>query len=426
MKKIWEVILLVKHWADTSALLHQDILFDHQVKVAISSITLQELEHIKTSDKESEQVKFRAREIVRSIITSNQFEVIMTDNNKIDKMLKKYSYLSNINDHRILCAAELYAIEAGENIVFMTSDALQYLFALKMPHLEATYPLNSNEGTQVKEWSGWNDYHPNENQMALLYADPKVNTLKCKTNEFAKIYEGQELKDVLFWNGSEYRRLKYKDITNPYIDETIRPRNLEQKMAMQLLQDDNIHIKLLTSAWGGGKTLLSLSYALENIYNGKYAKLIFIRNNIIVADTNDIGYLPGDLRDKMSIWGAPLADHLGGQEFLDNLIDKDIIEIFPLSHIRGRSLHNAIVLCDECENMNDKQVTLLMSRIEDDSQLILCGDVAQIDNHKFEKNNGIRSMLKHLAGQPLFGTVKLIKSERGGVPKLCDLMRPPV
>mgnify|MGYP002526085392 CR=1 FL=1 len=76
----------------------------------------------------------------------------------------------------------------------------------------------------------------------------------------------------------------------------------------------------------------------------------------------------------MSIWGAPIADHLGGQEMLDKLIDDDIIEIYPLSHIRGRSLHNAIVLCDECENMNDKLVTLLMSRIEDDSQLIFCGD----------------------------------------------------
>ena len=81
---------------------------------------------------------------------------------------------------------------------------------------------------------------------------------------------------------------------------------------------------------------------------------------------------------------------------------------------------------DECENMNDKLVTLLMSRIEEDSELIFCGDVAQIDNRKFEKNNGIRSMLEHLSGQPLFGTVKLVKSERGPVAQMCDLMRPPI
>ena len=103
---------------------------------------------------------------------------------------------------------------------------------------------------------------------------------------------------------------------------------------------------------------------------------IFVRNNIIVADTNDIGYLPGDRNEKMLIWGAPLADHLGGEDMLKQLIDDGVIEIYPLSHIRGRSLNNSIVICDECENMNDKLVTLLMSRIEDTSELIFCGDIA--------------------------------------------------
>ena len=178
-------------------------------------------------------------------------------------------------------------------------------------------------------------------------------------------------------------------------------------MAFHLIQNPTIRVKLLTSAWGGGKTLIALSYALEQIHNGKFQKLIFVRNNIIVADTNDIGFLPGDQAEKMLIWGMPL-------------------EIYPLSHIRGRSLHSSIIICDECENMNDKLVTLLLSRIEDDSEIIFCGDIAQIDNRKFEKNNGISSMINNLSGQPLFGTVKLIKSERGGVPKLCDLMRPPI
>ena len=76
--------------------------------------------------------------------------------------------------------------------------------------------------------------------------------------------------------------------------------------------------------------------------------------------------------------------------------------------------------------MNDKLVTLLMSRIEDGSELIFCGDIAQIDNRKFEKNNGIRSMLENLSGQPLFGAVKLVKSERGAVARMCDLMIPPI
>ena len=110
---------------------------------------------------------------------------------------------------------------------------------------------------------------------------------------------------------------------------------------------------------------------------------------------------------------------------LDHLIDDGQVEIYPLSHMRGRSIRNSIVLCDECENLNDKLVTLLLSRIEEDSEIIFCGDVAQIDDKRFEKNNGIQAMISSLAGDPLFGMVKLIKSERGRVPKLCDLIIPP-
>ena len=417
---------MITHFADTSAILHQANLLKSEASIAISPITIMELEHIKEHENDN-NIKYRAREAVRSIISDIKYNIIISDNKEIDKLLKKYSFLSNINDHRILLSAEAAAIKQGRDIIFITNDALQYIFAQQLPHLIPAYSYNNDNNLKIdEEWAGWGNYWPNEQEMSLLYSDPQMNILKCKTNEFAKIYEGSELKDVLFWTGREYRRLKYKDINNPYIQETISPRNLEQKMTFDLLQNQDIKVKLLTSAWGGGKTLLALSYALEQVHKGKYRKLIFVRNNIIVADTNDIGYLPGDLKDKMLIWGGPLADHLGGMDMLEQLIDDDIVEVYPLSHIRGRSIKDSIVICDECENMNDKLVTLLMSRIEDGSELIFCGDVAQIDNHKFEVNNGIVSMIKHLTGQPLFGTVKLLKSERGEVARMCDLMRPPI
>ena len=411
---------MVERWADTSALLEQS---DFVEPIAISPLTLSELEHIKNNDKVSEKLKYNARRAIRAIIANQNIEVIPANNHCVDKLLSKYKFLSNINDHRIICEAELIAQRQDMDITFCTCDALQYKFACEMPHLSAEYLTIDKE--QNKEWAGWSKFYPNEQEMAFLYQDPKMNILKCKVNEFAEIYEKSQLKDILFWDGQEYRNLRYKDIKNPYINETIKPLNIEQKMAFDLLQNPNIKVKLLTSAWGSGKTLMALSYALEQVHRGNYQKLVFVRNNIIVADTNDIGFLPGDIRDKMSIWGAPLADHLGGQEELDRLIDEGIIEIYPLSHMRGRSIINSIVLCDECENMNDKLITFLMSRIEASSEIIFCGDVAQIDQYKFEKNNGIKAMLHSLAGDPLFGTVKLIKSERGPVAQLCDKICPP-
>jgi len=159
--------------------------------------------------------------------------VITSNNHKIDKMLKKYNFLSDINDHRILCAAELYAEENGEDVIFMTCDAAQYTFALQMPRLMAVY--TANEKPKEDEWCGWAKYYPDDNEMNILYTDPQMNVLKCKTNEFAKIYRGSELKDVLFWDGTSYRPLKYKDIKSDFLGKNIRPLNLEQKMAFDLL-----------------------------------------------------------------------------------------------------------------------------------------------------------------------------------------------
>lgn len=412
------------NFLDTSAILNGELKNCFQ-KTYISPITLMELQNIKTSDR-NEYIKYRAREAIRDIITFTNVAIETPPQKNINKLLKKNTFLSDINDHKIICEASLLATQTSHQVVFITYDAAQSLFARRMGNLKVKYINTNAVENNNEDYCGWGKYYPNEEEMILLYSNPKMNVLNCKINQFAEIYEGHDLKDVLFWNGNEYTKLKYKNIKNPYIDEVIKPRNLQQKLAFHLLQNQDIKVKLLTSAWGGGKTLLALSYALQQIHAGHYQKLVFVRNNIIVADTNDIGFLPGDQAQKMLIWGMPLADHLGGIDILQQLIDDNIIEIYPLSHIRGRSLRSSIIVCDECENMNDKLITLLLSRIEDDSEIIFCGDIAQIDLRKFEKNNGISSMIHNLSGQPLFGMVKLIKSERGGVPKLCDLMRPPL
>jgi len=219
---------MIERWADTSALLHQHGLVDPVKPIAISPLTLHELEKIKDNDKEKDKVKFLAREAVRSIMTTNKFVIPLSNNKKVDKLLKKYEFLSNINDHRIICEAELTAIEQNKNIIFLTSDALQYIFASQMPHLEAVYPMGTDMMIKIdEEWAGWGKYYPEEKDMALLYADPKINILKCKTNEYAEIYEGTELKDVLTWTGHEYRALKYKEIRNDFLGQTIRPLNIE-------------------------------------------------------------------------------------------------------------------------------------------------------------------------------------------------------
>ena len=326
------------------------------------------------------------------------------------------------NDGHIL--AEAICLDLEGNIVkFHTADSLLYLFAKRTGQMLVEYV--SPEEVKKEPWSGWRDFYPTEQQMTELYSHPETNTLNAITNEYCKIHENGELKDVLRWDGQRYLPLKYKDMKNPYTQEILKPRNLEQKMAFNLLQNQDIKVKALVSAWGGGKTLMALTYALEQVAKGNYQKIIFIRNNIIVSSTNDIGYLPGTVQEKCKIWGMCMASHVGGTDMLDQLLEDGTIEIFPISHIRGLSIKSSIVLADESENLTAKHITLLMSRIEEDSEIIFCGDMAQVDFRQGAKHSGMNHMIESLEGDKLFGVVKLVKSERGPVPRLCDKIIPP-
>lgn len=411
----------IRHWADTSALLHQAGLIDPKVDIAISTITIQELEHIKSNDKD-DKIKYKAREAVRSILTTGKFETVMTDNKKIDKMLKKYSFLSDIPDHRILCAAEIYAIEHNIEIIFMTSDALQYLFALQMPHLDAVYPMGTEQvEKRDEEWAGWGKYYPSDSDMALMYADPKMNILKCQTNEFAEIYEGSNLKDVLTWTGQTYRPLKYKELKIDFLGQTIRPLNIEQKMAFDLLQNPDIPVKLLTGVPGSGKDFLMFLHAWDLVKRGKKDKIIFIRNLVPFKDAPEIGFLEGSLQKKIE-WGLGPITSILGEEGLKMAEDEGVIEAVNLGFIRGMSWDNVILYVSEGQNITGGGYKLLVSRCGKGSELWINGDTLQTDGKKFESNNGIERLLGSLSGNKLFGTVKMLKTERSNIAELASLI----
>ena len=407
---------MVKYWADTSALLHQKNDINSQ-EWAISTVTLQELEHIKECS-EDEQTRFKAREAVRQILSSTELNIIASNNHRVDKLIKKYPFLSNINDHRILCAAEIYAMEQHEDIIFITNDSLQYLFAMQLPHLQSICPIDVDK-QQNKEWTGWNNYEPNETEMALLYSQPCVNSLGCKPNEFAKIYEDGKLKDVLFWDGHEYRQLKYKEFTAP-TGERIAPRNLEQKMYLDLLQNENVPIKLCIGRFGTGKSMFAETWGTHQLQLGKFDKIVFVKNNLDVKGAGKLGILPGDEIDKQYPWLRQIEDHLGSQLF-EQYLDEGRIEPAHLSTLRGRDLKNCLILVDEAENLLTTNIQLLLGRVAEGSQIIFCADVKQCD-YKDPRMSGIPKLIEGLAGNPLFGMVKLIKSERSAVAACADAL----
>ena len=154
----------------------------------------------------------------------------------------------------------------------------------------------------------------------------------------------------------------------------------------------------------------------------KFEKIVFIRNNIEVKDTRPIGFLPGDYNEKMLQYAMPLADHLGGVESLDMLVKRGAIEVVHLGLIRGREFRDSIIICDESQNMTTEQIQLVIGRVGDNSRLWINGDIKQCDMEVFRRNSGLQRAIDRLKGNPLFGYVHLVKTERSKTAALADLL----
>lgn len=403
------------HFLDTSAILNGAL--NQYENTYISLLSLTELENIKTSYNKSEQIKYEARKAVRTIIESDTINYNLSSQKVITKLLKQFNFLSDINDHKIICEAEQLGKETNTKVLFLTSDGAQYLIAQQMPHLSAIF--YNPEKTEMEEYCGWVDYSPSEQDLVTLYSMPHNNTLNSNTNEFVKIYENEELKDVLFWTGNEYRNLKYKEFTTN-LGERIKPRNLEQKMYLDLLQNKDIPIKLCIGKFGTGKSMLALNYAIHEVQVGRFDKIIFIKNNLEVKGAGKLGTLPGGEIEKMAPWLRQIEDCIGPQAYED-MLNNGQIEPAHLSSIRGRDLKNCIILVDEAENFLTTNIQLLIGRVASNTEIIFCADVKQCD-YIDEKMSGIPKLIERLKGNKLFGMIKLIKTERSAVAALADLL----
>lgn len=399
--------------ADTSAVLNGVCEHFPNASFYISPLVISELEHIKSGDR-NEHVKAQARKAVKLILNREKAPDFVPKK-KIDKILKANDFLPATNDSRILAEA---CVVGG---IFLTSDGTQLLLAKQLAKKYTNLKALFFEAPEPpKPWSGWNEYHPDEMTMSRLYSDPEINSLNAKPNEFCKIFEGEELKDILFWTGEKYRSLNYKSFKTA-LGEKLGPRNTEQKMAFDLLQNDKIPVKLLTGVYGSGKDYIMLNHALEAIKRGEKDRIIFIRQASYVKDTVDIGALPGTEQEKL-LWTLRPVQDIIGIDMLDTYLASGQIENINLGFCRGASFKNSIVYITEGQNLTSSHIKLILSRLGENSQLYINGDYHQTDRTIYEKDNGIATLKAKLAGNPLFGCVHLKKTERGEVSELANLL----
>lgn len=178
----------------------------------------------------------------------------------------------------------------------------------------------------------------------------------------------------------------------------------------------------MSGGFGSGKTFLGCAAAFSMLQSGRFDKLMWVRNNIEVKDSNPIGHLKGTFYDKMSVWAMPLADHIGGREMLEMYIQKGQIEVEHLGFLRGRDIKNTIIFCSEAEHLTREHVQLLLGRVSEGSILLLEGDCRQIDAKAFERDNGLEAAINKLHGHKLFSYIHLRESVRSETAKLADLL----
>lgn len=272
----------------------------------------------------------------------------------------------------------------------------------------------------MKDYCGYREILLDNKSLAEYY-EGKLD-FPILENEYLAIYDQERrLVELLVRRGSCTTQTKYKNLKPAYFEE-IKPKNTQQKMAMNMLQNEEIKVKLLTGVYGSGKDYLMLAHALNLINKGNFDKLIYIRNNIEVKDTSPLGALPGGMEEKLFYFSGPLIDHMGGLEGYRRLMEERKLEILHLGFLRGRDLRNSIIYCTEAENLTKEHIQLLLGRVGEGSQLWLNGDCRQRDRTIFERSAGLESLVNGLKGHHLFGYVNMPITERSEVARLADLL----
>ncbi len=275
----------------------------------------------------------------------------------------------------------------------------------------------------MSEYFGFRQAVMSDEEIAAFYENSEAfGNFDCLINEYLLIQNrfGEDV-DQYRWSGSEFVKVPFKQINSRFVGK-IKPRNLQQQLALDLLYNNDITVKVLTGKFGTGKDYLMASAAIDLIERGKYERLLWVRNNVEVKNSKPIGYLPGEYKDKLMPFAMPLADHLGGVESLELMIVQGKVEIVHLGFIRGRDIRNAIIMCSEAENLTKEHVQLLLGRVGDGSSLWINGDYKQVDGEVFRSNNGLMTAVDKLKGHPRFGFVKLLKTERSETAEMADLL----
>ena len=319
------------------------------------------------------------------------------------------------NDSRILAVAQNLSND-GLAVTVVSKDLP---LRVKAASIGLTAEEYRAELAPESGWTGVADVDLGSNDMAKLYEHEELTTdavadLPVNTGLIVHSDRGSALGRVV--SDGTFKLVRGdRDVFG------LHGRSAEQRLAIEMLLDPEIGILSLGGRAGTGKSALALCAGLESVLERQQHKKIMVFRPLYAVGGQELGYLPGDQGEKMTPWGQAVFDTLGAvvsQNVIEEVLERGILEVLPLTHIRGRSLHDAFVIVDEAQSLERNVLLTVLSRIGQNSKVVLTHDVAQRDNLRVGRHDGVASVIETLKGHPLFGHITLTRSERSAIAAL--------
>lgn len=398
---------------DTSSLLELAYELDKTSHFVISSITLKELENIKTSLNKSPEVKAAARAVIRFLENNpNHYEVAIYHFNRIDIT----------DDEKILTSAkEYYRLHKNDVVNFVTNDLC--LKAIARTDWDGGQVMSA--ARTEDNYVGFKNVIMSDEEMADFYSEG-INKYGICINEYINIYNrNNELVDTQIWDGESFKHLKYTSFDSKHFGN-IKPitGDVYQQMAMDSLTRNKI--TMLKGPAGTGKSYLALGYLISQLEKGKIDKIIVFSNPVATRGAARLGFYPGTRDEKLldSQIGNMLISKIGGRIEVERMIEEEQLILLPFSDIRGydTSGMKAGIYITEAQNLSKDLMKLALQRAGEDCIFIIDGDnKAQVDSEEFAgRDNGMRRVSEVFRGSDIYGEVELQQIHRSKIAQIAE------
>lgn len=369
--------------------------------VIISSITIQELENIKTGNRDKE-TKSKARSAVRAIKAQKPLVIIY--NPQWDEIIENYN-LELSNDNKIIVSASITS-EKYDDFCFYTEDYLAWLIATSI------YKLDVSSAKETAEiYKGYKRVIGDTNHINRFFE--MFNAKDWYVNEYLITYNT----DTDEWKEARWDGEQFVPLILPKGKGCIKGKNSEQRCAIDALNNEDIDIVAILGGPGSGKTYLCTQMALYHIdHKGTTSKIIGVRSP--ESESKEVGYLKGTLEDKTELFFKPLEDSLeGGDQEFERLKREGRLQMEIPYYLKGRTFTDSIMVCDEAEDFSEPEIKLIGTRAGDRTKIFWCGDYKQAVMNK-STSNPLAIMCSKLRGKDSFACVCLEKDVRSNVSRL--------